>query len=207
MRHLVLRLFLAIFLLVPGAPLFAKDTAMPVSTAAQAVSPVRQASILTRLPNGLLVYILRDARFPLVCTRLYVRTGSANEEPQHAGISHVLEHMVFKGTDHRPKGQIARDVEALGGYLNAATSFDKTWYLTDMPARHWPSWRRKKTSSFPSCNGVRILPSASCTRTSRRPRSRTRPTDGPSSAMPTPSGPSPPGISAPMWTAGTSRTT
>ena len=45
--------------------------------------------------------------------------------------------MVFKGTDHRPQGKIARDVEALGGYLNAATSFDETWYITDMPSRHW----------------------------------------------------------------------
>ncbi len=66
-----------------------------------------------------------------------MRTGSANEEPRQAGISHLLEHMVFKGTEHRPKGQVARDVEALGGYLNAATSFDKTWYMTDMPAAHW----------------------------------------------------------------------
>lgn len=91
----------------------------------------------TRLPNGFIVCTLQDARFPLVATRLYVRTGSANEDPKQAGISHLLEHMVFKGTDHRPKGQIARDVEALGGYLNAATSFDKTWYITDMPAAHW----------------------------------------------------------------------
>lgn len=93
--------------------------------------------ILTRLPNGLLVYIIQDTRFPLACSRLYVRAGSAMEEAGQAGISHVLEHMVFKGTSHRPKGEVARDVEALGGYLNAATSFDKTWYLTDMPAQHW----------------------------------------------------------------------
>jgi Predicted Zn-dependent peptidases len=93
--------------------------------------------ILTRLPNGLTVYIIKDSRFPLVATRLYVRTGSANEDAKQAGISHLLEHMVFKGTDHRPKGQVARDVEALGGYLNAATSFDKTWFMTDMPAAHW----------------------------------------------------------------------
>lgn len=92
---------------------------------------------LTSLPNGLTVYVIKDTRFPLVATRLYVRTGSANEEPRQAGISHVLEHMVFKGTEQRPKGQVARDVEALGGYLNAATSFDKTWYMTDMPAEHW----------------------------------------------------------------------
>lgn len=96
-----------------------------------------RAERLTRLPNGLLIYIIKDTRFPLVATRLYVRAGSVNEEPRLAGISHVLEHMVFKGTEHRPKGQVARDVEALGGYLNAATSFDKTYYLTDMPAAHW----------------------------------------------------------------------
>lgn len=121
--------------------LFILTLLIAISTSAAAsATPARAASAaerLVRLPNGLTVYILRDARFPLVCTRLYVRTGSANEEPGHAGISHLLEHMVFKGTEHRPKGQVARDVEALGGYLNAATSFDKTWYMTDMPAAHW----------------------------------------------------------------------
>lgn len=96
-----------------------------------------KGSLLTRLPNGLLVYIIKDDRFPLVCTRLYVRAGSANESASQAGISHVLEHMVFKGTEHHPKGEIARKVESLGGYLNAATSFDKTWYLTDMPSEYW----------------------------------------------------------------------
>lgn len=89
------------------------------------------------LSNGLSVYLIRDTRFPLVCTRLYVRTGSTREVPEQFGISHVLEHMVFKGTASRPKGQVARDVETLGGYLNAYTSFDKTCYLTDMPSRHW----------------------------------------------------------------------
>lgn len=97
----------------------------------------RGDELLTRLPNGLSVYVIRDKRFPLVCTRLYVRTGSANEDPRQAGISHILEHMVFKGTEQRPKGQVAKDVEARGGYLNAATSFDQTYYLTDMPAAQW----------------------------------------------------------------------
>jgi zinc protease len=94
-------------------------------------------TLLTRLPNGLTVCIVKDARFPLAATRLYVRTGSSHETAAQAGISHLLEHMVFKGTEHRPKGQVAKDVEALGGYLNAATSFDKTWFITDMPAAHW----------------------------------------------------------------------
>ncbi len=93
--------------------------------------------IVFTLPNGLTVYLIRDSRFPMVCTRLYVRTGSAHETPEQYGISHVLEHMVFKGTPTRPAGAAAREVERLGGYLNAYTSFDRTCYLTDMPSRHW----------------------------------------------------------------------
>ncbi len=92
---------------------------------------------ITKLENGLTVYILPDERFPLVSTRLYVRAGSAYETPADAGISHVLEHMVFKGTDKRPLGAVAKDIEAAGGYLNAATSFDYTVYLTDLPSKHW----------------------------------------------------------------------
>ncbi len=92
---------------------------------------------ITKLENGLTVYILPDERFPLVSTRLYVRAGSAYETPEDAGISHVLEHMVFKGTEKRPLGVVAKDVESVGGYLNAATSFDYTVYLTDLPSQHW----------------------------------------------------------------------
>ena len=81
---------------------------------------------VTKLPNGLSVLILKDTRFPLVSTRLYVHAGSSYETPDQAGISHVLEHMVFKGTDSRPKSAISQEVESAGGYLNAATSYDYT---------------------------------------------------------------------------------
>lgn len=96
-----------------------------------------QPADITRLSNGLTVLVLKDERFPLASLRLYVHAGSAFETPKEAGISHLLEHMVFKGTVKRPKGQVARDVESVGGYLNAATSFDYTVYLTDMPADQW----------------------------------------------------------------------
>ena len=129
-RHALLILLLGILLLPQLAA--AAPQAAPANP-----STSGNDSMLVRLKNGLTVYIIRDSRFPLVCTRLYVGTGSANETAEQAGISHVLEHMVFKGTEKRPKGQVARDVESLGGYLNAATSFDKTWYITDMPAKHW----------------------------------------------------------------------
>ena len=109
-----------------------KDTPMPHS------STVLPSDLsLTYLTNGLAVAVKRDSRFPLVSLRLYVRAGSAYETPDIAGISHQLEHMVFKGTENRPKGAIATEVEGAGGYLNAATSFDYTVYLTDMPSEHW----------------------------------------------------------------------
>jgi zinc protease len=96
-----------------------------------------QAAELTRLANGLSVLVIKDDRFPLVSVRLYAHAGSAFEQKGEEGISHLLEHMVFKGTSSRPTGAAARDVEAVGGYLNAYTSFDSTVYLVDMPAAHW----------------------------------------------------------------------
>lgn len=109
-----------------------ETTPMPHSTTA----PPSDLT-LTYLPNGLAVAVKKDSRFPLASLRLYVRAGSAFETPEIAGISHQLEHMVFKGTEKRPKGAIATDIENAGGYLNAATSFDYTVYLTDMPSEQW----------------------------------------------------------------------
>ncbi len=101
-------------------------------------SPARaEAPVVTRLPNGLTVLVKEDDRFPLVSLRLYVHAGSAYETPEIAGLSHLLEHMVFKGTEKFPKGAVAETVERSGGYLNAATSFDYTMYLTDMTEEHW----------------------------------------------------------------------
>jgi zinc protease len=92
---------------------------------------------LTILENGLQVLTLEDDRFPLASTRLYVHAGSAYETPDQTGISHILEHMVFKGTTNRAPGQVARDVESAGGSLNAATSFDYTVYYVDLPSATW----------------------------------------------------------------------
>lgn len=91
---------------------------------------------ITRLKNGLTVLIKEDRRFPLVSTRLYVRTGSANEKPETLGLAHVLEHMVFKGTKTHPNG-IDFIVENEGGSLNAYTSYDQTVYYNDMPSQKW----------------------------------------------------------------------
>ena len=99
--------------------------------------PAEQPGELYHLPNSLPVLIIPDDRFPLVSIRLYAHVGSASETDAQAGISHLLEHMVFKGTPSRPKGQISREIEHLGGYLNAATSYDYTVYIIDLPSEHW----------------------------------------------------------------------
>ncbi len=90
-----------------------------------------------QLTNGLKVILQQDDRFPLVSLRLYVHAGSAYETLPQAGISHVLEHMVFKGSRHYGDGEIAREVENKGGYLNAFTSFDQTGYVVDLPSSQW----------------------------------------------------------------------
>ncbi|WP_084604422.1 M16 family metallopeptidase [Desulfonatronum thioautotrophicum] len=104
----------------------------------ESTSPL--AAIGTRLhvlANGLTVLVHEDNRFPLASMRLFVRAGSVHEAPEQAGISHLLEHMVFKGTSRRLQGQAAADIESFGGELNAATGFDATMYIVDLPAEHW----------------------------------------------------------------------
>jgi len=96
-----------------------------------------QGPRVVRLANGLTVMTVEDNRFPLVAVRLFVHAGSGYETPKQAGLSHLLEHMVFKSTEKRPAGQVASDIEGAGGELNASTSFDNTMYQVDLPADRW----------------------------------------------------------------------
>lgn len=93
-------------------------------------------SRIFRLKNGLSVVVREDARFPLVSVRLLVKAGSAWERPEEAGMSHLLEHMVFKGSKTGAEG-VDKMVENAGGSLNASTSYDVTIYETDLPSDKW----------------------------------------------------------------------
>ncbi len=86
------------------------------------------------LSNGLTVLVQRDSSAPVVAVVTHVKAGYFDEPDHWVGISHVLEHMFFKGTARRGPGEIARDTQLLGGYLNAATSYDKTVYYTVLPS-------------------------------------------------------------------------
>lgn len=113
----------------------AKAAEKPKQPKAPAAKPETQR--LVRLKNGLSVLVKQDDRFPLVHVSIYVHAGSAYESPAEAGISHQLEHMAFKGTVARGPGEIARAVESVGGSLNAATSFDQTFYYVEAPDKDW----------------------------------------------------------------------
>lgn len=98
-------------------------------------------SLLTRLPtherrldNGLTVLVREDRSAPVVAIVTHVKAGYFNEPDRVVGISHVLEHMYFKGTARRAVGEIARETKAAGGYLNAGTIYDYTSYYTVLPS-------------------------------------------------------------------------
>ena len=86
------------------------------------------------LPNGLILLVQEDRSAPVVSVQAWVNTGSIHEG-QHigAGLSHLLEHMLFKGTETRSTNAIAQSVQDEGGYINAYTSFDRTVYWIDVP--------------------------------------------------------------------------
>src|ERR1044071_7540634 len=86
------------------------------------------------LPNGLTLLVQRDPDAPAVAVVSHVRAGFFDEPDRVAGVSHVLEHMLFKGTPTRSVGQIARETKAAGGYLNASTGYSQTTYYAVLPA-------------------------------------------------------------------------
>src|SRR5258708_9430509 len=89
------------------------------------------------LPNGLMVLLRQDTAAPVSSVQVWVKTGSTHEGAHlGAGLSHYLEHMLFKGTERRAGREISATVQAHGGYINAYTTFDRTVYYIDLPAEH-----------------------------------------------------------------------
>ncbi|MBI1845556.1 MAG: insulinase family protein [Candidatus Rokubacteria bacterium] len=88
------------------------------------------------LPNGVHVVVQPFAASPVVALQLWVKAGSRDEEAAELGLAHYLEHMLFKGTETRPPGSIEREIESVGGRVNAATSLDYTFYHMVLPREH-----------------------------------------------------------------------
>jgi zinc protease len=133
MRRSTLRLLFCLFLLHAAPGLAAGTTAVepPAKGGPEEERLIRKYV----LNNGLTVVVRENRAVPVVAVQAWVKAGSATEPAERAGMSHILEHMAFKGTKRRAPGQIAREVEALGGEINAYTSFDQTVYHITISGR------------------------------------------------------------------------
>lgn len=111
-----------------GTAAFPRPPVAGPPPAATASSPRRSTRVTFTLKNGLKVVLSENHSAPVVAFQAWVRVGSADEPPRLAGVAHVFEHMLFKGTKKRGVGQIAQEVEGSGGEINAWTSYDETVY-------------------------------------------------------------------------------
>ncbi len=89
------------------------------------------------LPNGLKVLVAPNHQAHVVSVWAFYRVGSRHEQVGITGVSHWVEHMLFKGTPKFPKGQIARLIQKHGGTLNGHTTYDHTAYFETLPKENW----------------------------------------------------------------------
>ncbi|MAX56740.1 MAG: peptidase M16 [Alcanivoracaceae bacterium] len=90
------------------------------------------------LDNGMKVVVREDHRAPVVTVMVWFKAGSIDEAPFETGLAHVLEHMMFKGTEHLGPGDFSRLVARYGGSDNAFTSYDYTAYYQQYEASRLP---------------------------------------------------------------------
>src|SRR5947199_10628219 len=125
------------------APRLALIVASMFSSANLKAAPTDDSSVITFppnsaqkwfLPNGLTIIVQEDHSAPVASVQAWCATGSIDED-EHlgAGLSHILEHMLFKGTKTRTTNAIAQSIQDQGGYINAYTSFDRTVFWIDVP--------------------------------------------------------------------------
>jgi len=101
-----------------------------VSPAAELAFPIEKHT----LDNGLMVLLIPDHSAATVTLQVWYKTGSRNERPGITGISHLFEHLMFKGTDTYPKDKFDRLIYGNGGINNAWTAFDNTTYYEVIPS-------------------------------------------------------------------------
>jgi zinc protease len=125
------RLRLAWLVLALGATLSGCATVATAPGPARAAAPTREV-----LGNGVVLITQEHRAADVVALQLWMRVGGRDEAPDELGLSHYLEHMLFKGTPTRLPGSIDQLIEGLGGGSNAFTSYDFTHFDVVVPAAH-----------------------------------------------------------------------
>ena len=98
-----------------------------------------------RLDNGMKILVREDHRAPVVVSQVWYRVGSVDEYRGVTGVSHVLEHMMFKGTDDLEPGEFSEIIARHGGNDNAFTGRGYTAYFQTIAAEHLELTRRPST--------------------------------------------------------------
>ncbi|HMP77796.1 MAG TPA: pitrilysin family protein [Kiritimatiellia bacterium] len=110
-------------------------------TPAASLDVLRESNARLRrvvLDNGMVCLIKPDASAPVVAVQIWVGSGAIHEgEWLGAGLSHYMEHMIFKGTTTRGPSEITKAIDDAGGEINAYTAQDRTVFFADLPARNW----------------------------------------------------------------------
>ena len=91
---------------------------------------------LVQLPSGLTIVVEPMGSTRTAAIGVWVGVGSRDEHPDESGLSHFLEHLLFKGTETRSAIDVSQAVDRLGGDINAFTSKEYTAYYCRLPARH-----------------------------------------------------------------------
>lgn len=91
---------------------------------------------ITKLDNGLKVMVVEDHTATLAAMDVWLRAGTVNESESSNGVSHLIEHLIFKGTTRRRPGEMDMEIESLGATLEAATSKDWARFYTTVPSKH-----------------------------------------------------------------------
>ncbi len=128
-RFKVVFLIIAISTIMAGCPLL-ENRKIRLDTR-------RPETVTKTLKNGLTVVVEENFGAPVAAVQVWVNAGSADETDGEAGLAHFLEHMVFKGTAKRGVGEVAMEVESLGGDLNAFTSYDRTVFHITLASRYY----------------------------------------------------------------------
>lgn len=106
---------------------------------------------VVELENGFRALLVERGPLPVVASLLWYRVGSRDERTGETGVSHFLEHMMFKGTDRFPKGQIDLQTSKMGGSNNAFTDNDSTAYYFAMAADRWETALEIEASRMRDC--------------------------------------------------------
>lgn len=107
------------------------------------ISPIFAASVgqvsVTTLPSGMKVIVREGHSINLAAVDIWIKAGSVNETSANNGVSHFVEHMIFKATEKYGPGQIDREIEGLGAELNGGTSRDYVHFYTTVASEYLPT--------------------------------------------------------------------